>query len=518
MKFKIGSTSLFFKVIVNTSLILVIAISFKAWLNIRLHEESIKRLTYEKTKIVSESIEKSVIRVMVTGEHFEIHKILRNFSSAHKGIWKINVFKPDGTIVASTLERELNKNVGSVDFFLKNSSFIREEAALNGKGKMERERVYYFANPILNKPECFQCHSEKNKIIGVVTVGNSLKEMDKEIFAVKKESALTAIVMIALLCLAQGLLFLRFVNSPIKKLTEAMRKVEKGDLNARVDLKAKDEMGSLAENLNTMIEKLNVAKKEAEQYHQELVKRADRMATIGELASGMAHEIRNPLAGIQGAIQILAEGFPKEDGRRQVTDEIQKQIYRLERLVKGLLNYAKPVPANYLPVDVNELADKVVSFFLTQRGKSNNFKVEKVLFSPLPKVMMDPNSMEQAFLNIVLNAQKAMPAGGTLTVSTRPTNREGKGIEEIQVIFGDTGIGIPAGNLHRIFNPFFSTRTDGTGLGLAITKNIIEQHEGKIEVESQVNIGTKFIITLPAVSHSAEHQRISTKLQAPNDK
>ena len=108
MRFRIRSTSLLFKVIVNTSLILVIAISFKAWLNIKLHEESIKRLTYEKTKIVSEYIEKNVIRVMVTGKHFEIHRVLQNFGG-YKGIWKINVFKPDGTIVASTLERELNK-------------------------------------------------------------------------------------------------------------------------------------------------------------------------------------------------------------------------------------------------------------------------------------------------------------------------------------------------------------------------------------------------------------------------
>ena len=498
MKFRIRSTSLLFKVIVNTSLILVIAISFKAWLNIKLHEESIKRLTYEKTKIVSEYIEKNVIRVMVTGKHFEIHRVLQNFGG-YKGIWKINVFKTDGTIVASTLERELNKNVGSVDFFLKNSYFIREETALNDNGKVERERVYYFVNPIANKPECFQCHSERNKIIGVMTVGNSLKEMDEEIFAVKREAVITAIVMIALLSLAQGLLFLRFVNFPMKKLTAAMRKVEQGDLNARVDFKRKDEMGRLAGNLNAMIQKLDLAKREAERYHHELVKRADRMATVGELASGIAHEIRNPLAGIQGAIQIVADGFPKEDGRRKVTDEVQKQIYKLERLVKDLLNYAKPVPENYLPVDVNELADKVVSFFVTQRGKSNNFKVEKIFSSPLPKAMIDPNSMEQAFLNIVLNAQKAMPEGGTLTVFTRPVNGEGEGVKEVQVVFEDTGIGIPAGNLHRIFNPFFSTRPDGTGLGLAITKNIIEQHEGKIEVESQVNIGTKFIITLPAV-------------------
>jgi signal transduction histidine kinase len=331
-------------------------------------------------------------------------------------------------------------------------------------------------------------------------VANSLKEMDEEVSKVKRDAVVIAIITIGFMSSALGLLFMRIINRPITKLISAMRRAEAGDLNVRVDLKSKDEMGRLGESLNTMIEKLNAAKKEAEQYHQELVQRADRMASIGELASGLAHEIRNPLAGIQGAIQILAEGFPREDGRRQVTDEIQKQIYKLERLVKDLLNYAKPVPANYLPTDINDLIDKVLSFFMAQRGRSDHFKIEKSFLFSLPKIMIDPNSMEQAFLNIVLNAQKAMPAGGTFSVSTQLLNQKGSDeneIQEVQIVFGDTGVGIPKDNLSKIFNPFFSTRPDGTGLGLSITKNIVEQHGGRIEVESAVNVGTKFIITLP---------------------
>jgi signal transduction histidine kinase len=115
--------------------------------------------------------------------------------------------------------------------------------------------------------------------------------------------------------------------------------------------------------------------------------------------------------------------------------------------------------------------------------------------------MVDPNSMEQSFLNIILNARKAMPRGGTFTISTLAlTGRrdDGKEVQEVQIIFADTGIGIPKENLPKIFNPFFSTRSDGTGLGLSITKNIVEEHGGRIEVESQVNIGTKIMITLPA--------------------
>jgi hypothetical protein len=434
---------------------------------------------------------------MERGRHFDIHRILKNF--IYKDIWKINVFKPDGSIRASTLEEELNRKVGDVDFFLKNQHFVREEIVHLQNGKREKERIYYFNTPILNRPECYQCHSQKEEIIGVLSVGNTLQDMDEEISKVKKEAVLIAIMTIGVLSSALGLFFLRFVNLPITKLINGMKKVEAGDLNVRVDFQRKDEIGKLGDSLNNMIEKLSTAKEEAEQYHQELIQRADRMATIGELASGIAHEIRNPLAGIQGAIQILAEGFPKEDGRRQVTDEIQKQIYKLERLVKDLLNYAKPVPVNYLPIEVNQLVDKVLIFFINQRGRSEDLKIEKNFFSPLPKIMIDPNSMEQAFLNIILNAQKAMANGGTLKVSTRHLNQGEGERNEVQIIFEDTGPGIAKENLPKIFNPFFSTRPDGTGLGLSITKNIIDQHGGRIEVESQVNVGSKFTITLPVM-------------------
>jgi signal transduction histidine kinase len=502
MRFTLGQTSLVFKVIFITSLILIFAISFNVWWNTNLHESSIEKLTHEKTKIISEFIEENVVRAMEKGRHFDMHRILKNFA-VYRDVRKISLFSIDGTIKASTQEDELNRKVGDLEFYLRVHNFIREEKVQLKDGRIERERVYYFNSPILNRPECFQCHDKEKKIIGVLTVANSLKEMDTMISKIEIHSIILAIVIVAFLSFVLGFLFLKFVNIPIKKLTETMRKAEEGDLTVRVTVKSRDEIGSLAENLNIMIEKLNLAKQEAEQYHQELIQRADRMATIGELASGIAHEIRNPLAGIQGAIQILAEGFPREDPRTQVTDEIQKQIYKLERLVRDLLNYAKPVPANYMPTDINGLVDKVLSFFVTQRGMPVDYKIEKKLFSSLPRTMIDPSSMEQAFLNIILNAQKAMPRGGTFTVSTvaLPQSKDdGKEVHEVQIIFEDTGVGIPGENLSKIFNPFFSTRSDGTGLGLAIAKNIVEQHGGKIEVESQVNVGTKFIITLPAIN------------------
>lgn len=500
MRSILRSTSLFFKVIVATSLIVIVAISFNVWWNTNLHEASIERVTHEKTKIIAEFIENNVVRAMERGRHFDMHQILKNYAT-YKEIKKILLLSPDGTVKASTQDQDLNQRIRDVDSFLKDQYFVREEVVRLGDGKKEKERVFYFNNPIANRPECYLCHDKKNEMIGILIVSHSLIGMDQMISRIKIHSIILAIFTIGFLSTVLGLVFFRFINIPITRLTKTMRKAEEGDLSVRVNIKRKDEMGRLAENLNTMIGKLHLAKEEAEQYHQELIQRADRMASIGELASGIAHEIRNPLAGIQGAIQIITEGFPEDDPRRGVTDEIQKQIYKLERLVKDLLNYAKPVPTNYLPTDMNQLVDKVLSFFMTQRGKPENVKVEKQFISPLPKIMVDPNSMEQAFLNIILNAQKAMPGGGTFTISTHalPGRKDdGKEVQEVQIIFEDTGIGIAGENLHKIFNPFFSTRSDGTGLGLSITKNIIEQHGGRIEVESKVNVGTKFIITLPA--------------------
>jgi hypothetical protein len=502
MRFILRHTSLFYKVIFVTSLILILAISFNVWWNTSLHGASIEKLTHEKTKIIAEFIEENVIRAMEKGRHFDMHRILKNYL-VYKDVRKISLFGIDGIIRASTQDDELNKKVSDVEFYLKDHHFIREEVVQLKNGDKERERVYYFNTPILNRPECFQCHDKGKKIIGVLTVSNSLKEMDTMISKIEIHSIILAILIIVFLSFVLGFLFLKFIDVPIKKLTETMKKAEQGDFTARVRVKGGDEMGRLAGNLNIMIEKLHLARQEAEQYHQELIQRADRMASIGELASGIAHEIRNPLAGIQGAIQILSEGFPKEDPRTQVTDEIQKQIYKLERLVKDLLNFVKPVPKNYFAIDMNELVDKVLSFFITQRGKTEEMKIEKKLFPSLPKTMIDPSSMEQAFLNIILNAQKAMPKGGTFTVSTHASPQrkdDGKEAREVQIIFEDTGIGIPRENLPRIFNPFFSTRPDGTGLGLAITKNIVEQNGGRVEVKSEVNVGTKFIITFPAIN------------------
>ena len=147
-------TSLFFKVIVATSLILIVAISFNVWWNTSLHEASIERLTHEKTKIISEFIEQNVVRAMERGRHFDMHQILRNYAT-YKEIKRILLLSQDGTVKASIQDQDLNQKIEEVDSFLKNQYFVREEMVRLGDGKTEKERVFYFNNPIANRPECY---------------------------------------------------------------------------------------------------------------------------------------------------------------------------------------------------------------------------------------------------------------------------------------------------------------------------------------------------------------------------
>jgi len=207
-------TPLSFKVILVTSLILILAISFNVWWNTSLHSASIEKLTQEKTKIISEFIEENVIRAMEKGRHFDMHHILRNFA-VYKDIRKISIFSMDGIIRASTQDDELNQKVGDVDFYLKDHNFIREEMLQLKDGRKIRARVYYYNTPILNKPECFQCHEKSQKIIGVLTVANSLKEMDTMISKIEIHSILLAVITIAFLSFVLGFLFLKFINVPI---------------------------------------------------------------------------------------------------------------------------------------------------------------------------------------------------------------------------------------------------------------------------------------------------------------
>ncbi len=222
---------------------------------------------------------------------------------------------------------------------------------------------------------------------------------------------------------------------------------------------------------------------------REQLYRSERLAELGQLAAGVAHELRNPLAGIKGAIEVLKDSYIEDSTHRQVMGEILQRVERLNAVVRDLLEYAKPTPPSKIQVKLTELVDEVVEV-LTRDPKLSRVEIQRDYSSDVV-AWVDPNLMERVFINIILNAVQAMSSSGTLRISSREHDGHAS------ISFSDTGPGMDEGVLKKIFDPFFTTKPEGSGLGLSLCKKYVDAHGGRIEVKSEPGKGTTFTVILP---------------------
>ncbi len=225
---------------------------------------------------------------------------------------------------------------------------------------------------------------------------------------------------------------------------------------------------------------------------EEALQRVEQMKMVGELAAGLAHEIKNPLAGIKVSIEVLLYELNLSEADREVLSKVTDEILRIELLMKELLNFARPPRPQFDIVDINRVLDKAMTFSV-KNPSFTSVKVLKDYDARVPGTMADPMQLQQIFMNLLLNAAEAMPGGGTLTLKT--LYEEEKGL--LRVFISDSGKGVDEKAADKIFQPFFTTKAKGTGLGLAITKRLIEQHGGSIDVRNNQDGGATFTITLP---------------------
>ncbi len=233
---------------------------------------------------------------------------------------------------------------------------------------------------------------------------------------------------------------------------------------------------------------------------EEQLQISEKMASIGLLAAGVAHEVNTPLTGISSYTQMLLESAQPDDPSTHVLEKIERQTFRAAKIVNGLLNLARPAQVDSGPCDINAVVNDVLSL-LEHQFRTGSIQVRKELAAVPPVVQGIEHKLQQVFLNLFLNARDAMPKGGWLTIVTR-SERVGAVVE-----VADTGSGIPAEQLSRIYDPFFTTKEigKGTGLGLSITYGIVQEHGGSIACDSQVGQGTRFSIRLPlAVAEKIE--------------
>jgi two-component system, NtrC family, sensor histidine kinase HydH len=223
---------------------------------------------------------------------------------------------------------------------------------------------------------------------------------------------------------------------------------------------------------------------------EEHLRRADRLSALGELSASMAHEIRNPLGSIKGAVEILKDDYSVDDVRYEFIQILLKETDRLNRIVQEFLEFAKSKQPDFQLADPNEALESVLTL-TSQEARKAGITIRKQLDMAIGKRSLDAGMLKQVFLNLVLNAIQAMPEGGELTVESGIRN------EMIEVMIRDTGSGISEENRKKLFSPFFTTRKQGTGLGLAITYRIIEKHRGTIDVVSEPGQGATFTVKIP---------------------
>jgi len=220
------------------------------------------------------------------------------------------------------------------------------------------------------------------------------------------------------------------------------------------------------------------------------MRQADRLATVGRMAANIAHEIRNPLASLTGAIEVLTSPLTADDARERLSQIVARESERLNHIIKNFLEYARPAPLSIAAFDVAVAAEEVL-LLLEHRASPGSLKVIRE-FAPSIPWPVDAQQFRQILWNLCLNAVEAMPDGGELRVAAAV--RAGT----LEVAVSDTGDGIGAGDLAHVFEPFFSTKPEGTGLGLALVHRIVQEHGGEIDVRSAPGLGTTFTLTLPA--------------------
>jgi two-component system, NtrC family, sensor kinase len=418
-------------------------------------------------------------------------------------IGTVTIFQHDLRISTNVENKNGQRAIGTRVSREVNRAVLRE-----GKDWIDRAFVvnnWYITayEPILNM---------EGDIIGILYVG-----MLEKPYIDLRNRVMGIFTGIAALCVLLLLAILYAITStiinPLNKLVAATNKIAKGDLSHKVNINLKDEIGQLAHSFNMMTDDLNKANQKLIQWGKTLEKQveertkkikemqdsliqSEKLASLGKMAAGIAHEINNPLTSILINSHLLLEKPNDDPYTKESLNLITEETSRCSSIVKGLLEFSRQSPPKKEPADINRLIANT-STLLENQFKFQNIEVKKDFDPNLPNVKIDTGKIKQVLWNLMINAAEAMPDGGKLTIATSLSEKQ----KHIVIKITDTGKGIPKDNINKLFDPFFTTKESGSGLGLAVTYGIIQQHQGSIKANSKVGQGTTFTVVLPISSN-----------------
>ena len=478
------------RILLPTAVLFAATLATMVYAAVRAYGHDIEKVERERAELFARYVAGGVTEAMLQGRPGQVPELIA-FMRTHRGdLDSISLIRPDGHVVYSTNP----VLVGSRPWDpVKTFDQSRVIEAPSGDAKQ-----YAVLQPIANAESCAACHGRETHMNGCLdlrfTRGPALAA---ETELARTLGASTGVALIILIAIAWWLVG-REAVAPLKRLVAAMRRAESGDLGVRADEGRPDELGVAARGFDATLAALRRSQAELEAFYRERMVRADRFAAVGEMATGLAHEIKNPLAGLSGALELLAEDLSENPRQAEVVGEMRHQVGRLANTMESLLSFARPPKAKLRSTDVNATIEKVL-FLVRQQGRNTALEVEAALDPEVPAVLADPSQLEQVFLNICLNACQAMDRkGGRLVVRSRLADGQ------VSVEVEDTGPGIPETVRPNLFKPFFTTKREGNGLGLAISARIVAEHGGHIGYRCPASGGTVFTVSLQPVRSGAE--------------
>lgn len=514
------------KLVIATG-ILIISGSILFWYAIlQKQEKYLSSIAVKNGSSFIEYIKKSTRYNMLHFLRQEIQQTLEDISIA-KDVESVRIFNHAGKISYSTFREEINEPIdmhtiacsGCHTAAGQSAELLPQPQNWTIYRKPDGYRGLQLVGTIYNEPACYNAtchvHPKEEQILGFVEADISLALLDE--IKVKQELALSAyvIIFVLIISLSLALILYKIVTRPVKELVKAMEKVSAGDLDYTVTIQNSDEIGKLAQAFNSMTIDIKTARKKMEEWtstlekevakkteeikktHDNLVQ-TEKLASLGRMAAGVAHEINNPLTGIVTFSHLLLKRVPPDSADAEDINIIIEQAERCTKIIQNLLTFARASTSETGEININNILNRAILMVKNQE-KFHNIKFSITLAEKPLITLGEAHKFQQIFLNMLINASDAMDERGKITVVTRKIQEKGDNYIEIE--FTDTGCGINEKDTSKLFEPFFTTKPvgKGTGLGLSVSHGIVTQFGGNIKVKSRVGKGTSFFVRLPLI-------------------